>query len=122
MTTIFVQHVACRGHDMGPRDPDVAQRLDEVPDALIAAGRGGMINTTRHTAKPEIATPDDLAAALAAVPAAEAHFASFPPGARREYLEWVTSAKQPATRAKRIETTVVQAAEGKRMNWKYDKC
>jgi uncharacterized protein YdeI (YjbR/CyaY-like superfamily) len=34
----------------------------------------------------------------------------------------VTSAKQPATRAKRIETTVAQAAEGKRLNWRYEKC
>lgn len=72
--------------------------------------------------KAEIAMPDDLTAALTAHPAAEAQFAGFPPGARREYLEWVTSAKQPATRAKRIETTVAQAAEGKRLNWKYEKC
>ncbi len=66
--------------------------------------------------------PDDLAAALSAVPAAEAAFAAFPPGARREYLEWVTGAKQAATRDKRIATTVAQAAEGKRLNWKYEKC
>jgi uncharacterized protein YdeI (YjbR/CyaY-like superfamily) len=73
-------------------------------------------------ARADIAMPDDLAAALAAMPAAGAAFAAIPPGARREYLEWVTSAKQPATRARRIETTVAQAAENKRLHWKYERC
>lgn len=66
--------------------------------------------------------PDDLTAALTAQPTAEAQFADFPPRTRRDYLEWVTSAKQPATRVKRIETTVAQAAESKRLNWRYEKC
>lgn len=65
--------------------------------------------------------PDDLAAALAVEPAAEAAFAAFPPGARRDYIDWVMGAKQPATRTKRIATTVTQAAEGKKINWKYEK-
>jgi uncharacterized protein YdeI (YjbR/CyaY-like superfamily) len=39
--------------------------------------------------------PDDLAAALAANPAAQATYDGFPPGCRREYLEWVTQAKRP---------------------------
>ncbi|WP_156255341.1 YdeI/OmpD-associated family protein [Sandarakinorhabdus oryzae] len=105
-----------------PSDADLLAMLEKA-DALISAGKGGMINTTRQrTPKAEIAMPDDVAAALAAAPAAEAGFAALPPGARREYLEWVTSAKQPATRAKRIETTVAQAAGGKKLNWRYEKC
>jgi uncharacterized protein YdeI (YjbR/CyaY-like superfamily) len=99
---------------------DLAARL-AMAAALAMEGKPARM-AVRTAPKPEIAMPDDLAAALAAHPAAEAQFAAFPPGARREYLEWVASAKQPATRAKRIETTVVQAAEGKRLNWKYEKC
>lgn len=99
---------------------DLPARLQGAA-ALAAAGKP-MRSAAARVPKAEIAMPDDLAAALAAVPAAEAAFASFPPGARREYLEWVTSAKQPATREKRIATTAAQAAEGKRLNWRYEKC
>ncbi len=72
--------------------------------------------------KPDIEMPDDLRSALEAAPAAAAHFEAFPPSARREYLEWVVEAKAPATRAKRIATTVEQCSEGKRRNWKYENC
>jgi uncharacterized protein YdeI (YjbR/CyaY-like superfamily) len=99
---------------------DLAARL-QAAAALAAAGKP-MRAAAPRPAKTDIAMPDDLAAALAVHPAADLQFASFPPGARREYLEWVTGAKQPATRAKRIATTVAQAAEGKRLNWKYEKC
>jgi hypothetical protein len=106
-----------------PDDAELKQRLTQAA-ALVAAGGGGMRPSARlpRPPKADVAMPDDLAAALAAAPAAETVFTAFPPGARREYLEWVTSAKQPATRAKRIETTVAQAAEGKRLNWRYEKC
>jgi len=106
-----------------PADAVLVERLQQAV-ALIAAGGGGMRQSARlpRPPKAEITMPDDLAAALAANPAAQAHFAGFPPGCRREYLEWVTSARQATTRAKRIETTVAQAADGKRLNWKYEKC
>lgn len=105
----------------------VADLPDDLPARLQAAAQvaaAGKPMRPRAAAAPkaDIAMPDDLAAALSAVPAAEAAFAEFPPGARREYLEWVTGAKQAATRDKRIATTVAQAAEGKRLNWKYEKC
>ena len=99
---------------------DLPARLQTA--AVLAAQGKPMRAAAPRPPKAEIAMPDDLAAALAAYPAAAAQFTAFPPGARREYLEWVTSAKQPTTRAKRIETTVAQAAEGKRLNWKYEKC
>jgi acetoin utilization deacetylase AcuC-like enzyme len=38
MTTFFIHHPDCRGHDMGPGHPESPQRLDAVSDALIAAG------------------------------------------------------------------------------------
>ena len=46
----------------------------------------------------------------------------FPPGCRREYLEWIAEAKQDATRAKRIEIAIEWLSEGKRRNWKYESC
>lgn len=88
----------------------------------IAANKSGAKHKVMKAAKPEVAMPDDLAAALAAVPGARERFDAFPSGARREYLEWVVSAKRAETRTNRIATTAAQSAEGKRLHWKYEKC
>lgn len=72
--------------------------------------------------RPEPAAPEDLKAAIAADPAAAATFADFPPGARRDYVEWVEEAKRPETRSRRIAQAVAWMAEGKKRNWKYERC
>jgi uncharacterized protein YdeI (YjbR/CyaY-like superfamily) len=76
----------------------------------------------RKQPKPEAETPADLASALAASEAARATFEAFPPSCRREYVEWVVDAKRPDTRARRVAQAVEWMAEGKRRNWKYEKC
>jgi uncharacterized protein YdeI (YjbR/CyaY-like superfamily) len=48
-------------------------------------------------------------------------FENFSPSHRREYLEWITTAKAEATRQKRMRTTIEWLAEGKLLNWKYQK-
>jgi uncharacterized protein YdeI (YjbR/CyaY-like superfamily) len=58
--------------------------------------------------------PEDLAAALDAVPAARAFFDGLPPGSRKQHLWHVVSAKRPATRAARVAAIVAAAAEGRR--------
>jgi uncharacterized protein YdeI (YjbR/CyaY-like superfamily) len=92
-----------------------------VRRAADAAAAGPKPRETK-AAKVALAIPDDLAAALADNPAAKAAFAAFPPGGRREYVEWVVQAKRPETRAKRIAQAAEWIAEGKRRNWKYEKC
>lgn len=72
--------------------------------------------------KAAIGEPADFTAALAANAAARARFDALPPGARREYLEWIVEARQQKTRAARIEKAVAQTAEGRKLNWKYEKC
>ena len=64
----------------------------------------------------------DFAAALEANPAAKAMLDGFSPSAQRDYLEWISEAKQDATRAKRIATAVEWLAEGKKRHWKYQDC
>jgi len=78
----------------------------------------------KAAAKPAPTLPDDLAALLAQKKHAAARKAweSFPPGAQREYVEWIAEAKTDATRQKRLATTLEWLAEGKRRNWKYEKC
>jgi hypothetical protein len=102
--------------------PPDAELMAHIRTAAALVAAGAPTRRSAKAPKAETPLPDDLAAALAGNPAAAAHFNGFPPGARREYLEWVTSAKQPATRARRIATCVAQAAEGKRLHWKYEDC
>jgi uncharacterized protein YdeI (YjbR/CyaY-like superfamily) len=59
--------------------------------------------------------PGDLQAALAATPSALSKFVGAAPSYRRNVLRWISVAKQPATRAKRIAATVAAAAEGRRL-------
>jgi hypothetical protein len=61
----------------------------------------------------KVAVPRDLAAALAADPAAKTTFASMSFTHRREYVEWVEEAKRPETRSRRIAATVARVREGK---------
>ena len=60
--------------------------------------------------------PDDLRAALDATPAARGHWDAFPRSTKRATLEWISLAKRPQTRAKRIEETATLAARGERAN------
>jgi hypothetical protein len=73
--------------------------------------------TTDAAARP----PADLKAALAKNAQAAATFKHFSPSHRREYIEWIVEAKQPATRERRLATTIAWLAEGKPRNWKYQK-
>ncbi|HET7436969.1 MAG TPA: YdeI/OmpD-associated family protein [Thermoanaerobaculia bacterium] len=73
----------------------------------------------RNTAPVEV--PDDLAAALKKNKKAQATFDAFAPSHRREYIEWITEAKQEATRKKRLDQTIEWLAEGKSRNWKYER-
>ena len=66
--------------------------------------------------------PPDLAAALKKNKKAATTFEGFPPSQRGEYIEWITEAKQEATRLQRLATTIEWLAEGKRRNWKYENC
>ena len=71
-------------------------------------------------AAPEV--PDELASALEKNKAAKATFDAFAPGCRREYIEWIVEAKREETRAKRLAQALEWMAQGKRRNWKYEKC
>jgi len=75
---------------------------------------------TNSKPKPKLAVPADLTEALKGNPKARTTFEKFPPGKRRDYLEWILDAKQPETRQRRIETAVEWLAEGKSRNWKYE--
>ncbi len=117
------------------------QSLDELPteatlvrllkqaarlDAAIAAGKapksGGALKPgAGKKAVRTVAVPADLKSRLALKKhaAAKSCFDAFPFSAKRDYVEWLETAKRPETRAKRLATTLEWLAEGKRRNWKY---
>ena len=76
----------------------------------------------KHEPKPAPEMHPEFEAALAKVPKAKAALDGFPPSAQREYLEWISEAKQDATRQKRIGDAVAWLSEGKRRHWKYENC
>lgn len=96
--------------------------LAELIRKAMTLTEQGVKPIRNKTAKADIPTPEDLEAALKQNPSALTTFTNFAPSCRREYVEWVTEAKRPDTRAKRIADAVVWMAEGKRRNWKYEKC
>ena len=75
----------------------------------------------KHAPKPAPGLHPDFAAALAKAPKAEAVLDAFPSSAQRDYFEWISEAKQDATRQKRIATAVEWLSEGKRRHWKYER-
>lgn len=93
-----------------------------VRQAMRLIDEGGVRKAAKPSPRPALAVPPELAAALAAMPAAKATFDAFPPGQRREYIEWITEAKRDETRQRRLAQAVEWMAEGKSRNWKYVNC
>ena len=65
--------------------------------------------------------PTDLRKALAAAPKARALWADITPNARRDWIHWITSAKQAETRARRIKNACSMLAAGKRRVCCFDR-
>jgi hypothetical protein len=69
--------------------------------------------------EPEV--PADLRKALAAAPKARALWSDITPNARRDWIHWIISAKQPETRARRIKNACSMLAAGKRRVCCFDR-
>ncbi|QIG53097.1 hypothetical protein G6N82_02050 [Altererythrobacter sp. BO-6] len=102
--------------------------INDLPpdDELIArfkAGKAALAKPKPRAApKPELPVPPELASALDQAPKAKLAFEAFSPSHRREYIEWITSAKRDETRTKRVAQTIEWLTEGKKRNWKYENC
>ena len=84
--------------------------------AGVAAGDQLEVDLALDDEPRVVAVPDDLAAALAAEPAARAAFDGLD-GANRYAVLWrVHTAATPATRTKRIAALVTMLAEGRRLH------
>jgi uncharacterized protein YdeI (YjbR/CyaY-like superfamily) len=143
MMAAFKEHAALnfwRGQELGDGSPKAGAmgqfgRLTSVGDLPADAELDALIREaaalartapaprkTMHAPKPPPEMHPEFAAALANAPKAKSTLDGFPPSAQRDYLEWISEAKQDATRAKRIADAVQWLSEGKRRNWKYENC
>ncbi len=93
------------------------QLIDEA-----AAGTAPAKPKPARAARPEAVPSPGFTAALKASPIARKHFEAFPPGQRREYIDWINEAKRDDTRERRIAQAIEWLGEGKRRNWKYENC
>ena len=116
------------GRTMGPFAR--LESIDELPGekALVAMvkeaaalNEAGVKIARKRTPKPPPKTPAFLLAALKENTKAWTAWKAFPPSHQREYIDWITSAKQAETRTRRLAQAIVQIAEGKSQNWKYQK-
>ena len=143
MMAAFKAHAALnfwRGQEIGDKQPKAGAMgqfgkltsVDDLPsdrefdalirEAAVLAKTAPAPRKAKHEPKAAPQIHPDFAKALAANPKATAVLDGFSPSARRDYLEWISEAKQDATRAKRIATAVEWLAEGKKRHWKYENC
>jgi hypothetical protein len=116
-------------------------RLVDDPDGLIGRGilTGGKITTLsemppaskfaglirqvialneagiKEPPPPSPELPADFAAAMKGSGAASENYAAFTPARKWQYVNWITKAKRPETRAKRVKTAVEWISQGRTM-------
>lgn len=96
--------------------------LAYIREAVALNEQGVKLPPRKKTArKKALEIPAELVKALKQNKEALATFEAFSPSNKRDYVEWITEAKQPETRVKRLATSIEWLSEGKPRNWKYMK-
>ena len=98
----------------------VNRKLSEAAGA--EAGDVVSLEIAPAAKNPEPMVPTDLRKALAAAASkTRALWSDITPNARRDWIHWITSAKQPETRARRIKNACSMLAAGKRRVCCFDR-
>src|SRR5262245_25842125 len=98
----------------------VDRKLSEAAGA--EAGDTVTLEIAPATEQPEPTVPSDLKKALAtAATKTRAMWSDITPNARRDWIYWISSAKQPETRARRIKNACSMLAGGKRRVCCFDR-
>jgi len=105
-----------------PRDKQLLSYYRQAAGFVATGQRTKSIDRPKKPSKPAPEVPRELAAALKKNKAAAKVFAGFSASCQREYADWITEAKRPETREKRIATAMEWIADGKQRNWKYQNC
>lgn len=98
----------------------VDRKLREAAGAQ--AGDAVTLEIAPMAEEPEPRVPADLRKALAAAdPKVRAAWSDITPAARRDFIHWIVSPKQPETRARRIRNACDMLAKGKRRPCCFDR-
>ncbi len=89
-----------------------------VKEAIANQKAGKVVKSAPR--KPAV-IPPELKAALAADKKLEQSFRAFTPGKRREFAEYISEAKRPATKEKRLEKIIPMILRGEGLGDKYRK-
>jgi hypothetical protein len=99
-------------------------KLDHKLRKAAGAEAGGavILEISPSEREPEPTVPGALRKALAAAaPKTRALWSDITPKARRDWIHWITSAKQPETRTRRIKNACSMLAAGKRRVCCFDR-
>jgi hypothetical protein len=110
--------VPYRGSTMPNGDGTFCVGITKAIQASAGAGIGAVIHVVveRDEAERTVEVPADLAEALAARPGAADAFSEMAYTYRKEFARWLTEAKKPETRARRLAQAVEMIAAGKRLS------
>jgi len=97
----------------------VPKKLRESAGA--AAGDIVALEIRPAAREPELQVPADLRKALNAAPQARAVWRDITAVARRDWIQWITSARRPETRVRRIGNACDMLASGKRRVCCFDR-
>ncbi|PYR74740.1 MAG: hypothetical protein DMF87_21945 [Acidobacteria bacterium] len=100
--------------------PSQRDMVAAVKEAASGARPAAKKAAPRRSPRP-VRVPAYFTAALKKKPQALAAFTAFPPSRKREYIEWIDSARTDETRQRRIATAMEWIASGKSRNWKYER-
>ena len=101
--------------------PPKKELVGYVKKAMALNEAGTKAPKKHKDPKKPIPMPSDMKEALQRNEKAKSTYDEFTASNKREYLEWITEAKQPETRQRRLSQAVEWMAEGKPRMWKYMK-
>lgn len=81
-----------------------------IDQGLMTEHGQALIDLAKASGTWQVPPAADLQEALDRNDAARTHFEAFPPSTKRLILDWITTAKRPETRRRRIDQTVTLAA------------
>jgi len=93
--------------------------LAYIKEAKSLNDLGAKVPAGEARTKPPLRVPADFRRALGSSTKARGTFERFSTSHRREYIDWLTSAKTTGTRKRRLTTAIQWLEQGKIRDWKY---
>lgn len=94
--------------------------IEYIQEAMKLNDEGIKVLKKKIERNNELLIPDDLMNALQENKNALETFEHFSYSKKKEYVDWIISAKHQSTKEKRLATAIEWISEGKSRNWKYE--